>query len=285
MTSRPPTVHAAPSPPMIEPKLQYAPGGHDDHAAHEARFADSFKRDYPIAWWATLLGPFVVTGTMLAMLAVTRGVDFVAKLLATSAVTFFGLGRFVILFGSDAPKTDLAGLEAFEKDAGQFNFLTRGELFTMVSWMDAFVAILLVFHAGFIFKLPKIGPKLLALREEGEFFMSVQPWMRRFAFLGLVAFVVIPIAATGSIGGSILGRMLGMSRLATISAIAVGTLLGNSVMLLAGKALSKIPFFDPHNPLSLLAGVVVIAGLIVFLNLHYKRLKRRWRDDARFPRH
>lgn len=270
---------------LIEPKIQYAPASHDDHEAHEAKFADSFRRDFPLAWWATLLGPFLITAALLATLAASRGVDFVLKLAGTAVVTFFGLGRFVILFGSDAPKADIAGLTAFEQEAKQFNFLTRGELFTMVTWMDLFVAILLVFHAGFMFRIPKVGPKLLALREEGQFFMSVQPWMRRFAFLGLAAFVVIPIAATGSVGGSILGRMLGMSRFATIMAIVVGTLLGNSVMLLAGKALSKIPFFDPHNPLSLVAGVVVIAGLIFFLNVHYKRLKQRWRDDARFPKH
>ncbi len=254
-----------------------------DIAAHEKHFGDTFRRDYPAIWWLTLLGPILASGGVLAYLAVLRGTEFVVKLSATALATFFGLGRFVIILGSDAPKGELVGLDDFAKDASKFNFLTRIELFGMVTWMDVVAACLLIFHAGFIFRIPKIGPKMLLLREEGEFFMRVQPWMRRFAFIGLVVFVVIPVAATGSVGGAILGRMLGMSRTATLVAIVAGTLIGNSLMLLAGKALSKVPFFDPHHPASLAAGVGVIITIIAGLNWYYRTLKRKYKDDARFP--
>lgn len=254
-----------------------------DALEHEATYAQDFRKNQPLLWWATLIGPFLVTGALLGALALTRGVDFVAKLAGTGLVTFFGIGRFVILFGSDTPKAELAetiadGGEALANEASKFNFLTRMELFTMVTWMDLFAACILIFHLGFIFKIPKIGPKLALLREEGEFFMHSQPWMRRFSFIGLTLFVMIPVAATGSVGGAIFGRLLGMSRGATFAALLTGTLLGNGVMLVAGRAIAKIPFFNPNNPLNLVAGAVIVVGIIMLLNWRYQKMKKAWKD-------
>ncbi|MBX3409206.1 MAG: small multi-drug export protein [Phycisphaeraceae bacterium] len=246
---------------------------HHDLEAHEVHFADGFKRDYPITWWATMLGPFVATAILLSVLSIQRGGDFVLKLAGTALVTFFGLGRFVIIFGSDAPKIDL---EDVAIHASKFNFLTRAELFTMVSWMDMCAATLLIFHAGFLYKIPKLGPRLLALREEGEFFMRYQPWVRRFTFIGLVIFVTFPIAATGSVAGSIFGRLLGMSRWATMTALVCGTLIGNSIMLVIGKAVSKVPFFNPNNPLNLVAGAGLIIIVLFILNWRYQKIKKQY---------
>lgn len=254
-----------------------------DALEHEATYANDFRRNQPILWWATLIGPFLVTAAVLGAFALTRGVDFVVKLAGTGIVTFFGLGRFVILLGSDTPKSELAetiaeGGEELAANASQFNFLTRMELFTLVTWMDLFAACILIFHLGFLFKIPKIGPKLALLREEGEFFMHSQPWMRRFSFIGLTLFVMIPVAATGSVGGAILGRLLGLSRGATFGALICGTLLGNGVMIVAGRAIAKIPFFNPNNPLSLVAGGVIVVGIIMLLNWRYQKMKKAWKD-------
>jgi len=254
-----------------------------DALSSEGVHSDNFRRDQPFIWWATLIGPFVLTGGMLMVLALSRGYEFVAKLCGTAAVTFFGLGRFVILFGSDAPKADV--LDTIATDASiaaeqtsQFNFLTRIELFTLVTWMDLLAATMLIFHMGFLFRIPRLGPALLTVREEGEFFMQTQPWIRRFTFLGLVAFVLIPVAATGSVGGALFGRLLGMSRLATSCAILSGTLLGNSLMLVAGKAIASLPFFNPNSPFTLIIGLGIVIGIILLLNSRYRKMKRDWKQ-------
>jgi Putative small multi-drug export protein len=240
---------------------------------HEAKFADEFRREYPLIWWATLVGPFIVTGAMLAYLWFERGGEFVAKLLGTALATFFGLGRFVILFGSDMKDPSAA---SHAEEASRFNFMTSSELFTMVTWMDLFAACLLIFHAGFLYRIPKLGPGMVKLREEGEFFMKTQPWMRRFTFIGVALFVAFPLAATGSIAGSIFGRLLGMSRKATLAALVAGTLLGNGAMFLGSELINKIPFFDKDNPLNLVGGLAVIVGIIVFLNWRYQKFKKQF---------
>ncbi|MGD9791560.1 MAG: small multi-drug export protein [Phycisphaerales bacterium] len=249
----------------------HEPTSHHDHLADEVKFGDTFRRDYPVGWWATLIAPFLLTGALLASLGLTRGWDFVAKLVAAATSSFFVLGRFVILLGSGEVNP---ALEGHAEDVAKFKFLSTPELFTMVTWMDLCTACILVYHASFIYKIPKLGPRLLSLRDEGQFFLRYQPWIRRFTFIGLSLFVAIPIAATGAIAGSIFGRLLGMTRTATILAICCGTLLGNGVMLALRGVIHKLPFLDPNNPWNLAVGIAVILGIIALLNWRYRKLKK-----------
>ena len=244
-----------------------------DLLGHESRFADTFKKDYPVLWWLTLVGPFVATGLALGLIWLDRGGEYVAKLVGRGVATFFGLGRFVILFGSDMKG---GAASAYPEEASRFSFMTSRELFAMVTWMDLCTACLLIFHAGFLYSIPKLGPSLLKLRAEGEFFMRTQRWIRRFTFIGVAIFVSFPLASTGSVAGSIFGRLLGMSRKATCAALVAGTLMGNGVMFLGSELLNKVPFFDKDNPLNIVGGIVLLVGVILLLNWRYRRFKKQF---------
>lgn len=241
---------------------------HSEILSIEARFADDFKRQYPLVWWLTLVGPFAATAVMLAYLFIARGGEFVLKLVGTGLATFFGLGRFVILFGSD--------MKEVGEEASRFSFMTSRELFIMVSWMDLFAACMLIFHASFMFRIPKFGPAMLQLREDGEFILQSHRWMKRFTLVGLILFVAFPLAATGSVAGSIFGRLLGLTRTATMTGLVLGTLLGNGVMLLGKKAINQIPFFDKDNPWNFVLGIGLVVLIVLGLNWRYKKMKREW---------
>jgi hypothetical protein len=239
--------------------------------ADEAKFADTFRRDHPLAWWGTLVGPFLITGAMLMSIAMERGVDYMLKLLGNAAATFFFLGRFAILAAGD-PTASEATLR-----------LSRFEAFSLVTWMDAFVACMLVFHGSLIFRIPYLGPRLAALREDAEFVLHEHPWIRRFTFLGLAVFVAFPVAATGSVAGSIFARLLGLSRPAGFAAIVAGSCLGNGLMFIANKALAGTPILNPNHPLNLALGLGLIVGIIVLLNFRYRRMKKRWAERTGRP--
>lgn len=249
----------------------------------ELAFGRDLRRRQPLVWWATLVGPFLATAAVLAALWATKGWEFVAKLAATAVVTFFSMGRFAILLGSDAPKADAAGLIE-EVDAEHFSFLTSFQIFSLVTWMDLCVATLLIFHAAFLFRLPKLGPGMLRLREEGEFFMQYQPWIRRFSVVGLALFVAFPLAATGSIAGSIFGQLMGMTRRSILLAIVAGSILGNGAMFFFGGLIRRTGIFDPNNPLNLLGGVGIIIVAVAFLGWRYSKLKKRLARQGRFIR-
>ena len=180
----------------------------------EVNLDAAFRREHPLAWWATLVGPLLVTLLILAVPWEINGAPFVGRLVTTAVATFFFFGKLVILGGTDGEVEHIR------------EFLTTEELFVMVLYMDLMTACVLAFHLGFMFKLPVVGPKLAALVLDGQFILQSNPWMKRATFVGLVAFVVFPLAATGSVGASIFGRLLGMSRVATFVGIALGSVLG-----------------------------------------------------------
>jgi uncharacterized membrane protein len=233
-------------------------------AAEEHTHSDRFRREQPTLWLLSLVLPFAVTGLVLGAIGVLAGWEFLWKLAVKAMITFFGAGRFIILAGGDAGN-----------DAA-LSSMTRGQLFAMVTYMDLLVASLLVVHAGFIFRIPRFGPALAALQEDGEFILRMHPWMRRMAFLGLALFVMFPLAATGSVGGAIFGRLLGMSRVATFAAIFIGSVVGNGIMWLFAGVLSN--YLNKDHPGLLIGGIAVIVVLILFMNWRYRVMKRRDRE-------
>lgn len=228
--------------------------------AAEDDFTLSFKARYPAVWWATLVGPFVLTAVILAAVALVAGGKWAGRLAGTALATFFFFGRFVILGGHDNP-------------GDVQKFFSPGQLALMVLYMDMMVASLLVCHSGFLFKLPFLGPRVLALVEDGQFILASHPWMKRATFAGLVAFVMFPLAATGSVGGSIFGRLLGMSRKAAFAGVALGSLLGCGAMYLGANVLNR--YLDRDNPWLTACGIAFVALIILLLNQRYRELKRR----------
>jgi hypothetical protein len=177
----------------------------------------SYRRDYPVLWWLTLVGPFVVTG----------GVLFAVWELSGSNVLY----------------------------------------------MDVMTACLLAFHLGFLFRLPVVGAKLNAMVEDGHFILQSNPWMKRLTFVGLVAFVMFPLAATGSVGGSIFAQLLGMSRLSTFVGITLGNVLGCALMYFGSELITR--YVGRDNPWLLVGGIAVIAALLFLLNHRYRQAKAR----------
>jgi hypothetical protein len=123
-----------------------------------------------------------------------------------------------------------------------------------------------------MFKIPLLGPKVSELVADGQVILKLQPWMRRATFWGLVTFVIFPLAATGSVGGSIFGRLLGMTRTATLIGIATGSIIGNGIMYVFSDVFNR--YLDKDNPLLFWGGVAVIVGLIVLLERRYRKMKK-----------
>ena len=235
----------------------------DDWQSADATANSRFRREHPFGWWLTLVGPPIATVLLLALLAEYRGGDFAWRLAGTALATFFFFGRFVILGGSNGA-------------AAMDSFLSSGELFAMVFWMDLVVASVLAFHLGFLYRIPVLGPRIAALEKDGEFILHSHRWMRRATFVGLIVFVAFPLAATGSVGGAIFGRLLGMSRLATFTGVVLGSLLGCGSMYIGAELIGLR--VEGDNPWLVGGGIAVIAALILLLNHRYSTMKRRFLD-------
>ena len=226
-------------------------------------FEQQFRAERPVLWWATLLAPVVLTISILVLLSVINGPGYALKCVNHALLTFFVLGRFVLLAGMEGEVTERVAKIA----------MRPSELFFLVTYLDFIVALFVTFHMGIMFRIPKIGPKLAMLAWDGKFFMDSQPWIKRMAFLGLVGFVIIPFSTTGSIGGSILGRLLGLSRWTTVGGVLLGSILGNGIMFAFAKQINK---HLEDNWTFRIVGLLVIVAICVLLEWRYRAVKNKY---------
>ena len=80
----------------------------------EVNLDASFRREHPLAWWATLVGPFLLTLLILAILWEFKGTSFVWRLVTTAVATFLFFNKLVILGGTDG---ELENIRSFSTGA------------------------------------------------------------------------------------------------------------------------------------------------------------------------
>ncbi len=235
-----------------------------------ADFAE--QKDPAIVWWAALVGPVLATLVALAGIYLVAGWPFVTGYVTAAATAFFVTGRFIILLGAE----QAAEGKTFLK------LLTPTHLFLMLTWLDMMVAIFVAFHMAVLFRIPWAGGKLKGLVSDGRFVLAKQPWIRRAAFSGLVLFVIFPTSTTGSIGGTIFGRLLGMTRARVLIAIFMGSILGNGIMLLGANFFNK--YFSGDNIWLKLGGVLAIVLALFLFERKIKSLKEKYlAEEANAP--
>lgn len=231
----------------------------------------TFRDEHPFVWTATLIGPFVFTVGLLIVIGAIAGIDYVQRLGVMTLASMWLFGRFIILGGADPDVAQVAGA------------MDSWELFAMVLYLDVAVAMVLACHLGFLYRLPYVGPKLEALVVDGHFILDRHAWIRKATFLGLITFVAFPLAATGSVGGSIFGRLLGLSRWLTFWGIVIGSLVGDSVMLIASDVAGE--YLDKDHPAVKYGGLAVVVGIIVLLEWRYRRMRHEFvSDQSSVPR-
>jgi len=226
-------------------------------------FEQRFRREQFGLWLLSLVGPWLATAAYLGIYFALFGAKKTWALAIAAALAFGAAGRFIIPLQQTIP------------NLGEWSrMLTPEEMFWWVSFQDIMVALFLAVHIGFMFRIPYLGHKIAELTVDGELILSKQPWMRRFTFLGLLAFIAFPLAATGSAGGAIFGRLLGLSRRAIFWGSAIGGVLGNAAMYYLSK--SVLTYLPPDSPFVQWGGVATIVVIMVFLERRYARMKREF---------
>ena len=234
-------------------------------------FERLFRRQYPLIWGATLIGPVLLTVTLLVLMGLGQGWDLPRNYLWGSLATFFVFGRFVILVGQDGQT--IAEASSWFSELS----LTPEQLFGLVTYMDVLIALFVTFHMGYLFRIPWLGQKIAGLASDGKFIMEQQPWLRRLAFFALVGFVIFPTSTTGSIGGSIFGRLLGLGRFRTVLGVVCGSLLGNALMYFFAKEINE--WIGPDSFWLKMSGVLLLVIGVMFIELKYRKAKNRYLED------
>ena len=215
--------------------------------------SDDLWKQHRHAAMVTLLLPIWFSIVVLVVAFAWGGVSLVRKL-AFSTMGSAAVGRFIIWSGNDA---------------GHALGFSAAQLALIVLCLDTIWAVVLTWHAGILFHVPWLGVKLRAAVIEGGLLLKSNRWMRRMTVIAVLAFVMLPISSTGSIGGSLLGRLLGLSRTATLATVLIGSILGGGMMLGFAEALA--PWFQNVSLTTRYGGIVLIVLMGFVLSRRYRR--------------
>lgn len=176
----------------------------------------------PRAQLALTMAPILASATGLTLVWVSQGWDRAAALVTIAISTFFYFGKFVVV----TPAL-----------SDQVPFSTW-ELAALVTFMDTATACFVAGNLHVFNRIPYFGKKLAGLERYGRFTLEQKPAMRRMARLGVILFVMFPLAGTGAVGGSILGRLLGMTLAWILICVFLGGLLGSFAMAALAEAVA-----------------------------------------------
>jgi len=135
---------------------------------------------------------------------------------------------------------------------------------------------LVVWNFDLTLKIPLLGQLLEKGMTAARDYTEAQPWIRRLSTIGLIFFVFFPLQGTGTMNGSILGRLLGMDEARVFASVCVGSLASCLVISLGADVLLDVYQEDPILGVALLIAVALAAAAVVVgWRMRKERLRRR----------
>ena len=199
--------------------------------------------------WALMLGPLVGFAAILLVVGVIIHPGAAGFLLSVAAGTFVGGGKLVILAGTveQAP-------------------VGHWEIAALVVYIDLATALGVLGGIHHLYRIPVLGRRMIAARDSSARLLQRNAWMHRIAFVTLAGFIAVPLNGTGALVGALLGRTMGLSRVALVAATGLGSVTASVALALAGELWAeRINALAERPSLGLLA-VALVLGLTIVVS-------------------
>jgi uncharacterized membrane protein len=177
------------------------------------------------------IGPLVGFGLILLAASLAAGAITATFLAAMELGSFIGGGKLVI-FGSAVASA--VAISIFGRAIESVN-VSAWVLAGMVVYGDIGTCLIMMANMTVLYRTPWVGRRLALAHEAGWYVLRANPWMRRVAWFGVAVFVAAPFQGSGAVIGTIIARILGLSRFGTLSAMVVGSATGCSALALLGN--------------------------------------------------
>ncbi len=202
---------------------------------------------------AYLLGPIGLTALIVGVIYLFTELRVMNEILIAGGASLLGAGTTVV-FGKAVVGSKLKVLE----------FLGTWDLAFIVMYVNAVSAWWYAYNLDLLQKLPKVGPYMRNARKNAVLTLQQRPWIRRWAVVGVGAFVITPLPGSGALGGCLMGRILGISKKATFLSVAIaGVVVSISYALLAAQAEELLNKMEKFAPPWVRIAVAVVAALVM----------------------
>ena len=110
----------------------------------------------------------------------------------------------------------------------------------LIAWLiDLLVSILLLTGLTRLERLPAVGPVLSQARTRASATLLQYPGLRRMALSGITIFVFVPLPGSGAVTGTLIARIIGLSRSAGLMAVGAGAGLAVAVYALTAQVVGS----------------------------------------------
>jgi uncharacterized membrane protein len=173
---------------------------------------------YDADWRERLMVLGSVAGLVLLglILGMVFAHDATLELMGLVSVSFFAAGKFLPMWGI----------------SGQSHF-SPWELGLVIWAMDTCTVLIMVYALELFYRFRRLKGFLDRVQANAGLVLAAYPRMRRAAVVGVMMFVLFPLAGTGALVGSFLGILLGLRRQVLIAAVSVAGFLGGMLMAFA----------------------------------------------------
>ena len=211
---------------------------------------------YAIGGRSTIMGllkffsPFLMTAAFFSIMFVTMSQkDFLnlSRLMVVYFVPPFGKGTVI-------PGGIALGLNPWA-------------LAIATAFVDIAVGFFLTWNFDLAKKIPFIGSGINRIQKKGQSMLTSLPWLERASVTGIIVFVMFPFQGSGAVGGTILGRAIGLSPNKNLAAVSVGAVSGS--FLLSASVVYGLGVLAVLAPIQV-AVAVLFTGLVIAIYFAYQ---------------
>lgn len=139
---------------------------------------------------------------------------------------------------------------------------------TTTAMMDVAAALFMVLNFDLALKIPILGKWIHKFMDKGSAFFIKYKWLERLSIIGLMIFVMVPFQGSGGVGGTIVGRIMGLPPLHLFLGIAAGAFLGSYILAIGFEFATSVLSI---NPLYLALVIIALVIIVSVANYLYKR--------------
>lgn len=219
----------------------------------EPAHADQLDERVGFLWrTAYLLGPLALTAGVLGVIYLVAGERNMYEVLGAGGASLFGAGTTVV-FGKAVIGDKLVQLE-----------LSTWDLAFVVMYVNAVSAWWYTYNLPLLQHVPKIGPYMKRARDNAVLTLKHRPWIRRWAVVGVGAFVITPLPGSGALGGALMGRIIGISKRATFISVSVaGVVVCVAYAMLARQLEDALNQLEEYLPPWVRIAIAVLIALVM----------------------
>jgi uncharacterized membrane protein len=190
---------------------------------------------------ALLLGPVAAAGVGYGLLFLFAGPRAANQALLVGGIFLTFVGPTVI-FGS-----------------ARFDALSTWPVVAVVAVFSCLTAFFYAYNLDLFERVPKVGTWLRRVTLRTRKTLSARPWIRRWATIGVGFFVLLPLPGSGTLGGALMGRLVGLTPFATFGAVSVAGVLVAAAYGGLGTAIYDLPF-----PVQVAGGLGFLVAVTLF---------------------